>query len=141
MKNQRIPEKTMPRLLLHFSIRLLILALSLGLIQSLVYKYVVTDIVLFIPIWKIYSILVFLSLATYGLVILIHYIIKEYTGFAFIASILLKMFVVLWFLFPLIESELANKIPDVINFFLPFFIFLAMEVWFSIRLLQSEESI
>lgn len=136
-----MPEKTLQRLILHYVIKLLILALSLGLTHRLIYEYVITDIILFIPIWKIYGILVLLSLATYAMVVFVYYIIKEYAGFAFIASIVLKMFVSLWFLLPLIESEFPNKIPDVINFFLPFFIFLGMEVWFSIRLLQSQEPI
>src|SRR5690554_4889596 len=128
-------------LVLRYTITLFVLALVIGVIQRLIYTYLLSDISLFNPIWKNFVLLLIMSLVTYGLVVFVHYIIKEYTGFAFIASIVFKMFVSLWFLLPLIESEFPNKIPDVINFFLPFFIFLGMEVWFSIRLLQSQEPI
>lgn len=129
------------RLVLRYSISLLLAAILLGAIQKLIYTYLLPDVSLFNPIWKNYVWLVIMSLVTYGLVVLVHYVIKEYTGFAFIASIVFKMFVSLWFLYPLIESDELNKTPDIVNFFLPFFIFLIFEVWYSIRLLHAEEQV
>lgn len=136
MKSRMIPENTNSKLILQYSIKLLLLALSLGLIQSLLYEYVLADVVLYIPIWKVYTVLLLLALATYGVVLLTHWVIPEYTGFAFLASIIFKMFVSLWFLFPLIKSDFPNKTPDVLNFFLPFFIFVAVEAWLCIQVLK-----
>lgn len=135
-----ISKNAIRGLALRYAISLVFLAVALGFIQKIIYTYLLPDTRLFNPIWKNYIFLIIMSLITYALVILVHYVIKEYTGFAFIASIVFKMFVSLWFLYPLIESDLLNKIPDVINFFLPFFIFLVLEVWYSIRLLHSKVS-
>ena len=44
-----------------------------------------------------------------------------------------------FFLMPVIDSEIANKIPDVLSFFIPFFIFLLLETIFSVNLLNSSD--
>ncbi len=61
----------------------------------------------------------------------------EKTGFAFMAFSLLKMFASLVFLLPLIQSEKANYIPDVLAFFIPYFSFLLFEIFYSIKILNS----
>ncbi|HLS11258.1 MAG TPA: hypothetical protein VK050_03760 [Flavobacteriaceae bacterium] len=135
------PKNPIIDLVIRYVLSLIALAGVLGLSQELLYTYLLPDIILFNPIWKYYVLLVILSLITFGLVLFVHYIAQNYTGFAFIASIVFKMFVTLWFLFPLIKGDFSNKTPDVLNFFLPFFTFLVLEVLFSIRLLQSKPSV
>lgn len=135
------PKNPIIDLVIRYVISLIVLAGVLGLFQELLYTYILPDIVLYNPIWKNYVLLVIMSLVTFGLIVFVNYVIQEYTGFAFIASIVFKMFVTLWFLFPLITSDVLNKNPDVLNFFLPFFVFLVVEVLFSIRLLQSKTSV
>lgn len=135
------PKNPIIDLVIRYVISLIVLAGVLGLFQELLYTYILPDIVLYNPIWKNYVLLVIMSLVTFGLIVFVNYVIQEYTGFAFIASIVFKMFVTLWFLFPLITSDVLNKTPDVLNFFLPFFVFLVVEVLFSIRLLQSKTSV
>ncbi|MDH3381642.1 MAG: hypothetical protein OEL54_02985 [Flavobacteriaceae bacterium] len=61
----------------------------------------------------------------------------EKTGFAFMALSLLKMLASVIFLLPLIQSEKINYIPDVIAFFVPYFLFLFFEIFYSIKLLNS----
>ena len=134
------PKSPIKDIVIRYVISLIVLAGVLGLFQELLYTYILPDIILYNPIWKNYILLVIMSLVTFGLIVFVNLVIKEYTGFAFIASIVFKMFVTLWFLFPLITSDVLNKTPDVLNFFLPFFIFLVIEVLFSIRLLQSKTS-
>src|SRR5699024_1832162 len=141
MKNPMTPKNPIIDLVIRYVISLIVLAGVLGLFQELLYTYILPDIVLYNPIWKNYVLLVIMSLVTFGLIVFVNYVIQEYTGFAFIASIVFKMFVTLWFLFPLITSDVLNKNPDVLNFFLPFFVFLVVEVLFSIRLLQSKTSV
>lgn len=129
------------RLVLRYITILLILAVLLGFIHHFIYSNLLKEVVLFYPIWKIYAFLAFLSLSVYGFVVFTYYILEEYTGFAFLGGVIVKMFISLVFLFPLIKSELPDKIPDVLNFFFPFFVFLALEAWFSVRLLQLKKTI
>lgn len=141
MKSPMKPKNSIQGLIIRYVISLIALAGVLGFTQKLIFAYLLPDIVLYNPIWKNYVLLVIMSLVTFGLIVFVNYVIQEYTGFAFIASIVFKMFVTLWFLFPLITSDVLNKNPDVLNFFLPFFVFLVVEVLFSIRLLQSKTSV
>ncbi len=60
------------------------------------------------------------------------------TGYAFLATGILKMFASVVFLIPLIQSDFENKIPDVVAFFVPFFFFLFFETLHSIRLLNPK---
>lgn len=129
------------RLVLRYIITLLILAVSLGFIHQFIYTSFFKETVLFYSIWKIYVFLTFLSLSVYAFVIFTYYLLEEYTGFAFLGSVIVKMFISLVFLFPLIKSELSDKVPDVLNFFFPFFIFLAIEAWYSVRLLQLKKTL
>lgn len=129
------------QLVLRYIITLLILAVLLGFIHHYIYSSLLKEVELFYPLWKIYAFLAFLSLSAYAFVVLTYYLLEEYTGFAFLGGVIIKMFISLVFLFPLIKSEFTDKVPDVLNFFLPFFIFLAIEAWFSVRLLQLKKTL
>ena len=61
----------------------------------------------------------------------------EKTGFAFMAFSLLKMLASVIFLLPLIQSEKNDYIPDVIAFFVPYFLFLLFEIFYAIKILNS----
>ncbi|ESU29972.1 hypothetical protein FLJC2902T_04570 [Flavobacterium limnosediminis JC2902] len=60
------------------------------------------------------------------------------TGYAFLATGILKMMASVVFLLPLIQSDLDDKKPDVIAFFIPFFLFLLFETIHSVRLLGQK---
>lgn len=47
----------------------------------------------------------------------------------FILLMILKMFLVVVFLLPLFLSDAPNKVSDAVHFFIPYFIFLAFEVY------------
>jgi hypothetical protein len=59
------------------------------------------------------------------------------TGFAFLATSILKMMASIVFLIPLIQSTSINLIPDVFAFFIPYFLFLTFETFFAIRLINN----
>lgn len=84
---------------------------------------------LFFPIWQIYAfhfctVLIIYSVINYkysnGTTEIFNY---------FMIGTLLKMIVAFLFLLPLLLSDLEFKKPDVINFFIPYFVFLAFEVY------------
>lgn len=62
----------------------------------------------------------------------------EKTGFAFMAFSLLKMLASIIFLLPLIQAENMDYIPDVLAFFIPYFLFLLFEIFYAIKILNSK---
>ncbi len=87
------------------------------------------DVILFFPIWQIY---VFLFMITFLIFTLINY---RYSNDSttifnlFLIATLLKMFLAIIFLLPLLLSAMENKKIDVFNFFIPYFLFLFFEVF------------
>ena len=49
----------------------------------------------------------------------------------------LKMMACVVFLIPMIQSETADRIPDVGAFFIPYFMFLLFETIFAVRLINK----
>jgi hypothetical protein len=91
-----------------------------------------------IPLWNTY-------LFHFVTVLLIYSIInfrfsngKKEVFNAFILLMMLKMIMAILFLLPVILSDMANKLPDVLNFFLPYFLFLALEVYSVTNFLKEE---
>jgi uncharacterized membrane protein YcgQ (UPF0703/DUF1980 family) len=61
------------------------------------------------------------------------------TGFAFMGANLIKMFLVLIFLIPLIQSDIiADKSLDMLAVIIPYFLFLIFETVFSIDLINKK---
>lgn len=79
------------------------------------------------PVYSIYMFLFTITLIILLLLMVVYQNYKEKTGFAFMVFSVLKMAFSVVFLIPLINSDLNNKIPDVLSFFIPFFIFLIFE--------------
>lgn len=105
--------------------------------QNIIQKNIFDSILFYYPTYVIYlfhftiTFLILLSL------IAVKNVFFEKTGFAFMALSLLKMLTSVLFLLPLIQSEKINYIPDVIAFFVPYFLFLFFEIFYSIKLLNS----
>lgn len=72
--------------------------------------------------------------------IAIYKIVPDKAGLGYLAMSVLKMFASIVFLIPLIKSGRENYIPDVFQFFIPFFLFLVYEMIFAVRLLNSSEN-
>jgi hypothetical protein len=82
----------------------------------------------------------FLTVAvSYTLLVLVNKYFFQQTGYAFLAFGIIKMGLSVFFLMPVIDSDIANKIPDVLSFFIPFFVFLLLETIFSVNLLNSSD--
>ena len=56
----------------------------------------------------------------------------------FMIGTMIKMILALVFLLPVFLSDIETKRPDVFNFFIPYFIFLAFEVFIITRLLNQK---
>lgn len=96
------------------------------------------DVTLFFPIWHIY---VFLFLITFLIFTIINYRYSNGNTAVFnpfLIATLLKMLIAIIFLLPLLLSNLENKKIDVLNFFIPYFIFLFFEVFSINTFLQKK---
>lgn len=120
-----------------FSITLLVFALMLFAVHSYLVHYFV-DAVYFFPLWQVYAFHCFVTMIVYTIINYKESVGKTEIFNIFMVSTLLKMFLAILFLLPLILSDVENKKPDVFNFFIPYFCFLAFEVYFIIHLLKAK---
>ncbi len=120
-----------------FLIILLIFAVVLFAVHSYLVHYFV-DTSFFFPLWQIYAFHCFVTLIIYTIINYKHSEGKTEIFNIFMASTLLKMIIAILFLLPLILSEIENKKLDVFNFFIPYFCFLAFEVYFLTDILKEK---
>lgn len=122
-----------------YAVLLLLLAIVLYGIHSYLGVYFLKT-KPFFPLWQIY---LFLFGTTALLVGTVYYrmLKKPQLVFAlFMAGTLVKMILVLLFLLPLLLSDAENKTMDAVNFFIPYFIFLAAEVFIIHRFLTKNNA-
>ena len=92
----------------------------------------------FYKIWHIYT---FLAVATLGVFLIMHFIHKnfpDHTGFAFMGLSIFKIAASVIFFIPLMKAQVPNPVGDVLNFFIPYFVYLLLEVVFAVRLINSK---
>ncbi len=114
--------------LFHFGLKLLAFALVLCLVHYYVFYHFFSEIDLYFPLWSIY---LFNSILVLIVFVIIKYKVskgdtKTYTTFSVLT--MLKMALALVFLIPLFIGKSEHSKVEVINFFLPYFIFLAFEI-------------
>jgi hypothetical protein len=86
---------------------------------------------------SIYFFHFFTVIVSYVLLVIVNKYFFPQTGYAFLAFGIIKMGLSVYFLMPVIQSNLADKVPDVLSFFIPFFLYLFLETIFSVTLLNS----
>ena len=69
---------------------------------------------------------------------LVHANFKDYAGFAFIGTSLLKMLAAILFLLPGFLSEDKPNFINILNFFIPYFLFLIFEAIQVIKLINTK---
>jgi hypothetical protein len=89
-------------------------------------------------IWQIYLFLALITWAGYLFILFIHRRDPTKTGFTFIGVGFLKMLASVAFLYPLIAAAPDTIMTDVLTFFVPYFLFLAFELYFVTRLLSKK---
>lgn len=119
-----------------FLLGLLLFAIVLFAVHSYILHYFVHA-VFFFPLWQIYVFHCFVTIVIYTIINYRHANGNEQIFTVFMGSTLAKMIIALIFLLPLILSDLEDKRPDVFNFFIPYFLFLAFEIYFITDLLKN----
>ncbi len=88
---------------------------------------------------KSYMFLVVLNIISFLLLLIVKIKKPDYVGYTFLGLVLIKMIVSFTFLFPTINSEIANKQNIILMFFALYFIYLMFETIISVKLINSEK--
>ncbi|WP_396591148.1 hypothetical protein [Allomuricauda sp. R78024] len=112
-----------------FMLQLIIGTAVLYLLHVYLLNALLPDRELIIPLWNVYVFHFISVLIVYSIINFRFSNGKTQVFNSFILLMILKMVLVVIFLLPLFLSEAANKVGDAVNFFIPYFIFLAFEVY------------
>lgn len=129
-------ENSFNRKINTFLLELLILSLTLFGLHSFLQFYLFNEFELFYPLWIIYIFHFFTVLFIYAIIYNRYTKGKKEVFNMFMLLTVLKTVAIIIFLLPLLISDLENKKPDVINFFITYFLFLAFEVYSISKVLQ-----
>lgn len=88
-------------------------------------------------VWHIYAFLFSGTFIVLLLLKLVHKSLPDKTGFAFMGLCLLKVMASVVFFVPLIQADVAAPEPDVISFFIPYFLFLTFEAVSAVRFINA----
>ncbi len=112
-----------------FLAQLVLVTLVLLGIHSYLLSYFATNIVFFFPVWHIYVFHFIVTILIYSIINYRFSLGKKSIFNLFMVMTLLKMIFAILFLLPLLLSDFENKQPDVFNFFIPYFMYLFLEVY------------
>ena len=96
------------------------------------------EIPFFYSVWSIYIFHAFSVMIVYAALGVVDNVYKEYTGFAFMGATFMQMMAAVIFLIPLIKAKVADPVPDIAAFFIPYFLFLFFTTYFSVKMINSK---
>lgn len=105
--------------------------------QFFISEKLFTDTIFFYQTWSIYAFHIIATILVYVFLLFVNKNFSDKTGFAFLATSVIKMMAAVVFLIPLIQSDVKDPIIDVAAFFIPYFLFLFFETFFAIRLINN----
>jgi len=120
-----------------FLIQLISLGLLLFGIHSYLNFHFMKEITLFFPLWHIYLFHTITIILIYSLINYRDANGKTQVFNTFVVGMLLKMVLVMVFLLPWLISKPEQKGYDLINFFAPYFLFLAFDVYSITKITQK----
>jgi hypothetical protein len=120
-----------------FLTQVLIVSLLLFAIHSYLLFHFTKDAVFFSPLWQVYAFHIIVTSTLYSIINYRYSSGKTDVFNLFMVVTFLKMALAIVFLLPLLLSDFENKQPDVINFFLPYFLYLFFEIYSLTKFLQK----
>lgn len=96
------------------------------------------DTTFFYSLWAIYLFHILSVLVVFAAILGVHAAFKDQAGFAFMGATFLQMMAAVVFLIPLIKAKVADPVPDIAAFFIPYFLFLFFETIFAIKIINSK---
>lgn len=110
-----------------------------GILQNYCFNVLMHPYVFFYKTKTIYVFNSVIALLSFSFLILIHKKDPLKTGFAFMGANLLKMFLVVIYFIPLIQSDIiVDKSLDMFAVIIPYFLFLIFETVFSVHLINKK---
>ncbi|MFH6945344.1 hypothetical protein [Flavobacterium sp. FlaQc-50] len=105
--------------------------------QYFVMQALSPKVIFFYAAWSIYLFNIAATFLVYLFLIFVNKNFSTYTGFAFLGTSFIRMMAGVVFLIPFIKSNVKDPIIDLGAFFIPYFLYLLFEVYFTIRLLNK----
>lgn len=127
--------------ILYSLIAFVVFTILLFTIHFLLIHNLFSELKLIINLPSIYAFHIIVSLLIGIVLIYISKIDFDRVGFAFMALSILKMLAAILFLLPIIRAKQEEVLPDVVNFFIPYFLYLTFEIWFGMKLLNQKEKL
>ncbi|PKG41326.1 DUF6168 family protein [Psychroflexus sp. MES1-P1E] len=100
----------------------------------------VFNVVTYYSLFSIYIFHTISALSVAGIVQLVYKNSQDHAGFAFMGTSLLKMLAAILFLLPGFLSDDKPSFTNILNFFIPYFVFLIFEAIQVIKLINQEET-
>lgn len=111
-------------------------SIVLFVVQYFAMQALSEKLVFFYSAWSIYIFNITATFLVYLFLIYVNKTFTNYTGFAFLGASLFRMMLAIIFLIPLIKGKVKDPIIDLSTFFIPYFLFLLFETYFTIRLIN-----
>jgi len=128
----------MNKKLQYFLLVLIAFTFILFSIQYFIVEHLKQTITFFYSTSSIYIFHFFTTFLIYLFVFFVQKTFSDKTGFAFMACSILKMLAAIIFLLPLILNKEIHPLNDVIAFFIPYFLFLLLEIIYTVKMLSSK---
>ena len=119
-------------------LQLILITGTMFAFQWFLIDFLMKETIFYIEAYKIYAFHFFTTLIIVLTLIKIKKIIPDKIGFTFMGFSILKMAASILFLFPLTNASCLDPIPDVLAFFIPYFIFLFYETFYLVSLLNND---
>lgn len=127
--------------LIGFIIKLTVFSLLLFLIHYLVLDSYYSGIALYYSLYFIYILLFSITLVIYTALYYLGKIYKDFVGMGFLVGIFVKMIFVFVLFLPFIKRKEYNYLADILNFFIPYFLFLAFETVSVVQIIGKNKSL
>jgi hypothetical protein len=121
-----------------FLLQICLISMVLFGVHQYILHYFAASFNFFFPLWHIYTFHILVAVVIYTVINYRYSNGKTEIFSLFMGITLVKMILAIVFLLPLLLSDFLKKQPDVFNFFIPYFIYLFLEVFFVTKFLQKK---
>lgn len=121
-----------------FLLQICLISLVLFGVHQYILHYFASSVNFFFPLWHIYVFHILVAVVIYTVINYRYSNGKTEIFTLFMGITLVKMILAIVFLLPLLLSDFEKKQPDVFNFFIPYFIYLFLEVFFVTKFLHKK---
>lgn len=121
-----------------FTIHFSIFGILLFAIHQLLQTFVLSETPFFYNPWSIHTFLFIITLFLYIMVAYIKTIFEEKAALVFLGGSFLKMLAGILFLIPFFKNKDYFNIENVLVFFIPYFLYLAFEAYYVLKLINEK---